>query len=144
VYSRELGEPIFYPSSVFNFYSPNNPLPSAAGMPPGLLGPEFQIEGGSTAYLRDTLLDASALAGNEWTSSTTGIGGTIDLSLFVNVASDPTLLVDAFDAMMTHGQMPSAMRTILLTQVSKLQYPIPRANLAAYLIASASYFEVIH
>jgi len=142
--SAGLGQPIFYPPSVFNFYSSHNPLPPSLGEQPGLLGPEFQIEGTSTAYYRLEETEQSGLAGGMWDSILYTPYGTTDLTPYVAIVGIPDLFVDALDAAMTHGQMPDQMKTIIMTELANPSWPTAQTAQAIQMIADSSYYEVSH
>ena len=143
-YSATLGEPMFYSPSVFNFYAPTYALPASFGLQPGLLAPEFQIQSPSEAYQRVWIAATSTLTGGLWSSTFSSPDGYVDLSPYVNLSSEPDLLVDALDAMLTHGQMPTSLKTLLLGAIQTTPPPIQQTTLAIYLLATSSYYQVIH
>ena len=47
-----------------------------------------------------------------------GPGTTVDLTPFVPLAVNPATLVNALDLTLTHGTMPAAMKTAIVTAVT--------------------------
>ena len=47
-----------------------------------------------------------------------GPGTTVDLTPFVSLAATPATLVNALDLTLTHGTMPSAMKSIVVSAVA--------------------------
>jgi uncharacterized protein (DUF1800 family) len=133
-----LGQSIFYPPSVFNYYSPSYEIPSALGLAPGTLGPEFQTLSTSNALGRLTYVEGYNITGYDWNAAFPSA------NLYANLSGLPDLLVDALDATMTQGRMPAAMRTAILAQLPNSQTPFQAASLATFMVATSSYYQVSH
>jgi hypothetical protein len=74
-----------------------------------------------------------------------GPGTTVDLTAFVSLAATPALLVDALDLTLTHGTMPSAMKSELVSAVTADPGgALQKVEDACYLILSSSYYNVWH
>jgi uncharacterized protein (DUF1800 family) len=166
-FSASLGQEIFSPPSVFNYYLPSNTIsPKFLGAGSSLLGPEFQIQSPSAAYQR-LQVDIGDLTGSPWgqVDNAGNYLANVDLGPWSNLASSagcptstPTcnydLLIDALDASMTHGTLPTTLHNAL-----KVALPVPgatnpltnyystpyaTAKLAIYLLSTHSYYQVNH
>jgi Protein of unknown function (DUF1800) len=141
-YSSELasmGEDIFNPASVFNYYAPNYGVP---GTP--LLGGEFQIYSPNAAIVRANEV-SSLFSQYSNPLQTYGPGTTIDLTPFLPLASNPTTLVNALDLTLTHGVMPAAMKSAVTTAVTNdTRGTLHQVQTACYLILTSSYYNVWH
>ena len=130
-----LGQSIYNPDSVFNYFSPSYAIPGTS-----LLGPEFQLQTPSDSLGRDNWADY--ILSGKYASNTQAYG--IDLASFVNLASNPAQLVDAVDAALTCGQMPAQMKNYIINAVSGTQGNLTRAQTALYLTAASSFYQVQH
>jgi uncharacterized protein (DUF1800 family) len=140
--AANLGQVLFTPPSVFNYFAPGYHIP--ADITPGmsLLGPEFQLDSPSNAVTRYNMV-------NTMIYGSLGNGAVIDLTGFSNLASDPQALVDAVNQMFMDGQMPSQVQTALLGAVNAITGTSAavnkaRAQAAIYLAVSSSYYNVEH
>ena len=140
--AANLGQILFTPPSVFNYYSPNYHIPSQ--FTPGLSvrGPEFQLQSPSAAVARFNLV-------NTMIYTNLGAGAVIDLTPFSNLGSDSQSLVDAVNQAFLYGLMPAAMQTELLNATGAVTGTTAAANLARaqaalYLALSSSYYNVEH
>ena len=107
-----LGQDIFNPASVFNYYSPSYVLPQTT-----LKGGEFQIFNTYSSLYRANLI-SSLFSNYSDPVQTYGPGMTVDLTPYVTLASSsPTALVNALDLALTRGVMPASMKQIILTAV---------------------------
>jgi hypothetical protein len=76
---------------------------------------------------------------------TYGPGTTVDLTPFIPLASNPTTLVNAMDLTLTHGVMPAAMKSAIVSVVqAETNGALRQAQLAAYLILTSNYYNVWH
>ena len=74
-----------------------------------------------------------------------GPGTTVDLTAFVPLASTPATLVSALDLTLTHGVMPAAMKSAIVSAVTAdTQGNLHRVENACYLILTSSYYNVWH
>ena len=136
-----MGEDIYNPASVFNYFSPGYTLAGTGG----LKGPEFQIYNPNTSILRENLV---AQFFNQYSNpvQSNGPGTIVDLTPFLPLASTPATLISALDLTLTHGTMPAAMNQIIVTAVNA---DAPNGSLrqvqtAVYLILTSSYYNVWH
>ena len=74
-----------------------------------------------------------------------GPGTTVDLTVFVPLAVTPALLVDALDLTLTHGTMPAAMKSEIVSAVTADSGgALQKVEDACYLILTSSYYNVWH
>jgi len=141
-YSGELanmGEDVFNPSSVFNYYSENY---NVAGT--SMMGGEFEIYSPNNAIVRANEI-ASLFGQYSNPIQSYGPGTSIDLTPFLPLASSPTTLVNALDLTLTHGIMPAAMKSAIVTAVGNDSGgSLHQVQTACYLILTSSYYNVWH
>jgi hypothetical protein len=141
-YSSDLanmGEDIFNPASVFNYYSPGYGVP---GTP--LLGPEFQIHTPNNAIYRADLVGGLFSQYSNPVQSY-GPGSSIDLTPFLPLATMPATLVNALDLTLTHGVMPQTMKTAIQNAVTAdTDGNLHKVQTACYLILTSNYYNVWH
>ena len=134
-----LGQDIFNPSSVFNYYSPTYGVPGTT-----LLGPEFEIHTPNNAIWRANVVRALF---SQWSNpvESYGPGTTVDLTAFVPLAGSPATLVSALDLTLTHGTMPAGMKTAIMNAVTADTSPLlQKVEDACYLILTSSYYNIWH
>ncbi len=130
-----LGQNIYFPPTVFNYYAPGYQIPGT-----GINAPEFQILSTSTAMLRADIVN-SLVYGKI-------AGVTLDLTPFIKAATgeDKTLnsaeLLDVLDAALTHYQMRADMWEVIKQAMDAAKTPTAKAQAAVYLIASSSQYQV--
>lgn len=133
-YSNTLGERPYRSPSVFNFFPPGYVIPGTAAN-----APEFGLENTASAILRLSLADS--FVANKIGGFKTDLSATSTLG---KLASNPGNLVDTLGMIFLHGQMPSAMRTAIVNEVSTLADPAQRARVATYLVVTSSIYKVEH
>jgi uncharacterized protein (DUF1800 family) len=142
-YASELasmGQDIFTPPSVFNYYSPTYVVPGTT-----LSGPEFEIHTPNNAIVRANEVEGLFFSGWQNPVLTYGPGTTVDVTAFVPLASNPTLLVNALDLTLTHGVMPAAMKTAIVNAVAADTLgAVNQVQTACYLILTSNYYNVWH
>ena len=136
-----LGQDIYNPVSVFSYFSPGYLVPGAGGLP----GPEFEIDNPNAAVLRENLV---AQFFNQWSNPVqdNGPGTTVDLTPYLQLASNPSALMNALDLTLTHGTMPAVMKQIITAAVTAdVSYgALKQVEEAVYLILQSSYYNVWH
>jgi hypothetical protein len=135
-----MGEDIYNPASVFNYFSPGYTVAGTGG----LQGPEFQINNPNNAIVRENLV---AQFFNQYSNpvQSNGPGTIVDLTPFLSLASTPATLVNAVDLTLTHGTMPAAMKQTIVTAVTAdANGNLHRAQTAVYLTLTSSYYNVWH
>lgn len=127
-YTRNMGQDLWFAPSVFNYFSPFYRAN-------GVVAPEFQINTPSVALNRVNFI---------YRASRNGLGSwsTIDLAQLERLASDPPMLVEALNQALMHGAMSPAMRSSILTALNATTDVRTRARNAAYLVGSASQYQV--
>jgi hypothetical protein len=136
-----MGEDVFNPPSVFNYFSPSYTV-AATG---GLKGPEFQIYNPNATILRENLV-ATFFSQYSNPVEAYGPGTTVDLTAFLPLTSTPATLVDALDLTLTHGVMPAAMKQIILNAITADVgiNQLHQVETGVYLILTSSYYNVWH
>jgi len=133
-YTSPLGEIPLRSSSVFNFFSPSYVIPVTT-----LNAPEFGLENTASVQLRLALADQ--LAENQ----IAGFNGNLTVtSAMGQLAGDPGALANRLGEMFLHGQMPPAMKEMIVDEISKLTDIGQRVRVAVYLVISSSEYKVMH
>jgi uncharacterized protein (DUF1800 family) len=122
---------VYFPVSVFSYYSPFYQIPGSA-----LLGPEFQILSTSSALWRVNFINA--LLGGQMR------GVSLDLTPYMKLADHPSVLVDAVDQAFMRGQMPTEMKTEILSALSATIDKGERVRTAIYLTTTSGLYQVEH
>ena len=104
--AASLGQTIFAPPTVFNYYAPGYHIPAQFTPGTSLLGPEFQLQSPSAAVARFNLVN-TLIYGN------LGAGAVIDLTPFSSLGGNSQALVDAVNQAFMYGLMPGAVQTEL-------------------------------
>jgi len=128
-----LGQPIFSPASVFNFFPPDYDLPDD----PSLDGPAFGVFNAGTAFKLSAVF-AAALDGQGVAADASvvgSVGSKIDLMRWQFLAVDPTALVSEIDRVLLSGRSSSSLRQALLkaAQIAPVSRPLERAKAALFL-----------
>ena len=128
-----MGQKIFFPPSVFSYFSPSYRIPGA-----GLAGPEFQILTSETA-LRRVNYAAHLIYGYF------GSDVILDLKRFVDQAAsgDSAALADLVNQELLGGTMPAGMLISIRRAIDLQSTPDDKARTALYLTASSPFFQVI-
>ena len=139
--SSSMGQNVFQPPSVFNFYPPNYPAPGTT-----LDGPPFKIMLTGTILNRANFVDRIVFGANVNPDNTvTGATGTrINLVPFQSLAANPDQLLDRLNLILMHNTLSPQTRQAILTAVNA--YPatdtLGRVRQAAYLIATSAQYQV--
>ena len=136
--AEEMGQKVFYPPSVFSYYSPGYRVRGTVG-PTGapLGGPEFQIFTSVTALVRVNFV-ASLLGGYF------GTDVVFDYTPFSSLAADPAALVDYCSELFMGTRISPEMRAeiIAAVRVSPASSPRERSRTAIYLTLVAAQTQV--
>jgi uncharacterized protein (DUF1800 family) len=111
LWSESMGQRVFFPPSVFSYFSPGYRVRGTAvgnGQPLG--GPEFQILTSVTALERANYV--GALLGGQLSRDVT-----IDLTQFSARAADPGALVDYCNLIFLGGRMTAEERRVIISAV---------------------------
>lgn len=130
-----MGQRVFYPPSVFSYFSPGYRV-AGTGTPP-LGGPEFQILTSVTALERTNF--AAALLGNHF-----GGDVAVDYTPFATRASDANALVDFCNLLFMGGRMSAEERAEIAAavRVTPTSNALERARTAIYLTVVAAQAQV--
>lgn len=138
--SGQLGQPLFYPASVFNYYPPTYTLPDSAQV-----APEFAIQNSSTAINRYNFANTLAFGTIAPIATLSGAIGTIpDWGTLASLAADPSALLDSLSATMMHGTMSPEMRAAIVPAINAVpaSNPQSRAKTAFYLVVTSPEYQV--
>jgi uncharacterized protein (DUF1800 family)/fibronectin type 3 domain-containing protein len=136
--AEAMGQKVFYPPSVFSYYSPGYRVRGAfgpTGAPMG--GPEFQILTSVTALERANF--AGSLLGGWF-----GADVTFDYAPFTSLAADPAALVDYCGRLLMGTRMSPEMRNeiVAAVRVSPATSTRERSRTAIYLTLVAAQSQV--
>jgi uncharacterized protein (DUF1800 family) len=138
--SSAMGENVFTPPTVFDFYPPTYQIP---GSP--LLAPQFAIDDAATALARANFVNAVIMqSGAAPDPTVTGsTGTTVNLTALANLKNVPAEVAQLNQILM-HGSLSSAASAVITTaataQTSKT--PTAAAATAAYLILTSGQYQV--
>jgi uncharacterized protein (DUF1800 family) len=140
--AANLGQTIFQPPTVFNYFAPSFSIPAEFTPGASLLGPEFQLQSPSAAVARMNLA-------NTFVYGNLGAGAVVDWTALTSLAATPQALVDAVNNAFMYRQMPASMQTQILSAVNAITGTTTAANkqraqAAVYLTVSSSYYNVEH
>jgi len=140
--SAAMGQPIFSPQTVFNFYPPSYQIPGTQ-----IIAPEFGIQNAATALARSNFVNTVILQGGAApSSSVSGSTGTsIGLSAFTG-ANDNAAMIQTLNQTLMHGSLSSDAGTIILAAANAAAAnssdPIAPVRAAAYLILTSGQYQV--
>ena len=133
-YSNNLNERPYRSGSVFNFFPPSYVIPQTT-----LNAPEFDLENTASAILRLSLADS--FVNNKITSFTIDLSATSPLGALASVS--PGEMVDTLGTLFMHGQMPSDMRSEILSAIGGLSVA-QQVRVATYLVITSSQYKIMH
>ena len=133
-YSNNLSQRPYRSGSVFNFFPPSYVIPGTK-----LNAPEFDLENTASAILRLSLADS--LVNNKITSFSIDLSATSPLGQLA--ASSPGQMVDMLGTIFMHGQMPTDMRTEILSAINGLG-TAQQVRVATFLVITSSQYKVMH
>ncbi|MDG0857095.1 DUF1800 domain-containing protein [Roseateles puraquae] len=140
--SAALGQTVYSPASVFNFFPPDYDLPGDATLD----GPAFGVFNASAAFklsgVLQTLLSGKPVAPDTTVPGATGTG--IDLSRWQALAATPATLVAEINRVMFAGRASAALQSALLkaAQIAPDTKPLDRAKAALFLAAMSPEYLV--
>lgn len=142
--STPLDQDVFRPPTVFSYYAPDYEVPGTK-----LLGPAFGILSTSTSLRRANFVNTMVYTGiaSNGSAGTNPLGTSLDFANLQPLATDPQQLVTTLDALLLHGTMSAGMRAQVVQAVSSVpvsdaQYQLKRAQMAVYLVATSSQYQV--
>ena len=138
--ANNMGQPIYSPPTVFNFFPPSYLLPGSTE-----LGPEFFIADAATSltytnYVNQLIFHGGYTPDASIAGST---GTTMNLAPYAAI-TDTGALVDRLNAVLMHGSLSASARAVILTAVNTVPAtnPLGRAETAAYLLLSSGQYRV--
>jgi uncharacterized protein (DUF1800 family) len=140
--SSAMGQPMFSPETVFNFYPPSYQVPGTQ-----TLAPEFGIENAATALARANFINTVIMQGGAAADPTVSgsTGTTINLTPLAGAANSSALIAQLNQTLM-HGSLSSAANNIILTAVNSVaansSNPLAAAQAASYLILTSAQYQV--
>ena len=125
--------------TVFNFYEPDYAHPGYIASA-GLVSPEFQITSETTTITSANFMRDGIYVG--WASATPNRDIKISPTAEQALAGNPTALVERVNQLLMAGQMPQAMKTIIVNHVSTISASdtLGRARAAIHLTATSPQF----
>jgi hypothetical protein len=126
-FASNMGQSVFYPSSVFNYFHLDHKLGDT-----GLSGPEFEIHTSSSAIQRANFIASVVDRG-------LGAGVTYSFDSLASMAGDPDSLIDELNLRLTHGSLPEPAKEVVKEFVLGTSNATSRVNRALYLIAVSPY-----
>ena len=132
--TKAMGQDIFYPPTVFNYFPDSYNLPGAT-----LQGPEFGIDASSQAIARGNFLNSIIFS-----QKSSLPGTTIDLTQLNALAANPSNLVDTLDQTYLHSTMTDSMRTELVNTLTMIpsNQPAQRTQTALYVLLASGQYQV--
>ena len=137
--SSAMGQTIFSPETVFDFYPPTYRIPGST-----LLAPQFGIDNAATALARanfvaSVIMQAGAAPDPTVTGST---GTTVKLTAVANLNNVPAEVAE-LNQLLMHGSLSSAASSVIATAASQASNtPTAAAATAAYLILTSGQYQV--
>jgi uncharacterized protein (DUF1800 family) len=135
-----MGQPMFTPQTVFNFYPPSFVLPGTQ-----TLAPEFGIDDAATALARANFVNTVIMQGGAKPDPTvTGSTGTsIDLTALSTI-TDPNALLAELNKILMHGGLSSPASAIIAVAVNAQSSidPLAAARTASYLMLTSAQYQV--
>ena len=131
--ANAMRQPTHAPDSVFNYYSPQNPLPGSDT----LLSPEFGLENTSAVLAR---LDvASRMVDGSFSNVVPDLAAT---GTWGKLAANPSDLLDRVNTVFFSGAMSSSVRQIILNAITPMTNNAERARTAIFLAVSSPSFKI--
>ena len=127
--SEDMGQKLFYPPSVFNYFSPSYKIPGF-----GIPGPEFQILNGSTVVVRANFAFLV-------THGAFGAAIPVRIDHFDELGWDVPVLLDCIGKALLGAEMQADMKTSITNAIAGLPDPKLRARTALYLVASHARYQ---
>lgn len=127
-----LGQQLFFPPSVFSYFSPFYRTPS------GLPAPEFQIYSTQSATNRINLVNSVVYNGQ------LDAGTKFNLSPFVSAAVVPANLVTEINTAFFHNSMSDSLKAAIGQAMDAVPAPIDKAKAALYIALTSGEFQIIN
>lgn len=125
-----LGQDLFYPASVFSYFSPQFRTEK------GLLGPEFQTYSTQTAASRADVVNSAIYGALDK-------GTKVDLTPFVQQASSVDSLLNYISYVFLHSNMSSSLKQAATDAANAAATPLAKAQAALYVVLTSAEYQVI-
>ena len=128
-----MGQNVFYPATVFNFFPPVSPIPGKS-----LNGPEFAIFNTATSLARVNFVD-------DVVYGAVGSDTQFNFAPVIN-AGTPDQMLSWLGTLFLHGPVPDTMKQTIATALSSVNPAdtTGQARGAIYLVTSSSMYQVQH
>jgi uncharacterized protein (DUF1800 family) len=144
---NEMGQDIWIPPTVFNYFSPDYVVPGTDN-----LGPEFALANTGTSFARNNTIFGMTFWSIGFSAATAAdpypyvpCGTAIDLTeptAWATADASGNTLIEGLNAKMMHGSMSEAMKTKIRTAINFGVSADLKAKQAIYLVASSSQYQV--
>jgi len=125
-----LGEDLFYPPTVFSYFSPLYRLES------GDLAPEFQIYSTQTAVDRADVVTTILYGALDKST-------TIDLTPFLPIGGDLSSMVDYIGSVFLHDSMSAGLQEAAINAASAAAGAKAQAQAALYVVLTSSEYQIV-
>jgi len=129
-YANELGQNLFYPASVFSYFSPQYRTEK------GLLGPEFQIHSTQTAAFRADMVNTALYGVFDKAVK-------LDLTPFLALGNNTDSLLDYISYVFLHHSMSSNLTITAMDAANTPASALARVQQALYIVLTSSEYQVI-
>ncbi|MBN8730460.1 MAG: DUF1800 domain-containing protein [Acidobacteria bacterium] len=127
--ASQMGQNVFYPPTVFSYFPLLYKVPNSV-----LVGPEYEVLTPSTTLARVNFADSVAFG-------RLGQTVTVDLTPYIDMASDTTTLLEALNNTLMQGAMSAGVRDAIGRAVEATTDPLLRAQTAVYLVAASPQYQ---
>lgn len=145
--TREMGQEVWMPPTVFSYYSPEYVVPGT-----DILGPEFALANTGTSFSRNNYIFLFSFWNLGFATATTSdpypyvpCGTSIDKSEAIAwLTSDPSgnTLIERLNTKMMHGTMSEAMKSKIRAAINFNVDANSKASQAIFLVASSSQYQI--
>ncbi|WP_347989568.1 DUF1800 domain-containing protein [Methylomonas sp. AM2-LC] len=136
-YTHIMGQDLFYPATVFNYYPHQYQAPGTV-----LQGPEFGIDSSTNALAHENFVNELVFGKIQPDKTSSGSG--FDLTPLSKLAVNPTELVAQLNRQFMHGAMSAYMQSELLTAINHVPAKETklRAQTALYLVLASGQYQI--
>ena len=140
--SSAMGQPIFSPETVFNFYPPSYQIPGTQ-----TAAPEFGIDNAATALARANFVNTMIMQGGAAPDPTVSgsTGTTINLTPLLSAAGNAAL-ISQLNQILMHGSLSADASNIILAAANSIATastdPLAAPRAASYLMLTSAQYQV--
>lgn len=128
-YSSRMGQTVFFPASVFNYYAPSYDIAGTT-----LNAPAFQLLSPSTAITRADFINGLVYGNID--------GVTYPIDAFTTAAANPPALLERLNTLFLHGTMGPEMTASVYAAMQAQPNQKAAAQAALYVVASSQQYQV--